>query len=214
MRIYYYNRIYIFRHRFLEFRYSRTEGSTAQPMSVLFPGSQLWGRSYVTSVNDTKPPTKPFHRIVVYYLPNIWSLMPDTGNWPSLKTAYEKAFTSNRTCIFPIPSLLKNLTGAQSEVQSKEVIDAKCLNAEECFESGQAGTTGTGLNTSISLGIEAMDGSGVPSATGIVSDDLLKASNGFEDECTSGCGTNISKTVNFQGVSVQEVDTLFLALFK
>ncbi|CAL8087591.1 unnamed protein product [Calicophoron daubneyi] len=89
-------------HRFLEFRYSRTEGSTARPVTVLFPGSQLWGQSHIEPGNDTAPPGKPFHRIVVYFLPDIWSLMPSTDDWPNVKKSFERVLSGKGPHIFPL----------------------------------------------------------------------------------------------------------------
>ncbi|KAH8864355.1 Cell division cycle and apoptosis regulator protein 1 [Schistosoma japonicum] len=111
------------RHRFLEFRYSRTEGSTAQPTSVLFPGSQLWGRP-ATESNDVIPPSKPFHQIVVYFIPNVWSLMPADEEWSTIKLAYENVLASKEPNVFPLaPSSLKKFSGLESA--SKETSDGK-----------------------------------------------------------------------------------------
>ncbi|CAH8579629.1 unnamed protein product [Schistosoma turkestanicum] len=111
-------------HRFLEFRYSRTEGSTAQPTSVLFPGSQLWGRPVTeSSESDTIPPSKPFHQIVVYFIPNVWSLMPADEEWSTIKLAYENILASKEPHIFPMsPSNLKTFSGLDS---AKETGDGK-----------------------------------------------------------------------------------------
>ncbi|KAH8864356.1 Cell division cycle and apoptosis regulator protein 1 [Schistosoma japonicum] len=110
-------------HRFLEFRYSRTEGSTAQPTSVLFPGSQLWGRP-ATESNDVIPPSKPFHQIVVYFIPNVWSLMPADEEWSTIKLAYENVLASKEPNVFPLaPSSLKKFSGLESA--SKETSDGK-----------------------------------------------------------------------------------------
>lgn len=104
------------RHRFLEFRYSRTEGSTAQPTSVLFPGSQLWGRPVTESPeSDMIPPSKPFHQIVVYFIPNVWSLMPTDEEWSTVKLAYENILASKEPNVFPMtPSNLKKFSGLES----------------------------------------------------------------------------------------------------
>ncbi|CAI2736500.1 unnamed protein product [Schistosoma spindalis] len=103
-------------HRFLEFRYSRTEGSTAQPTSVLFPGSQLWGRPVTESPeSDMIPPSKPFHQIVVYFIPNVWSLMPTDEEWSTVKLAYENILASKEPNVFPMtPSNLKKFSGLES----------------------------------------------------------------------------------------------------
>ncbi|CAH8629306.1 unnamed protein product [Heterobilharzia americana] len=108
-------------HRFLEFRYSRTEGSTAQPTSILFPGSQLWGRPFTeSSTDDMIPPSKPFHQITVYFIPNIWSLMPTDEEWPVIKSAYENVLSSKEPSMFPMSaSDLKKFSGLESTSKEK-----------------------------------------------------------------------------------------------
>ncbi|CAH8662382.1 unnamed protein product [Dicrocoelium dendriticum] len=89
--------------RFLEFRYSRTEGSTARPTSVLFPGSQLWGRSFPDAPSTkSNGPVKPYHRIVVYFIPDIWTVMPTAENWNNVKNAFECAFSGSNSRFFPL----------------------------------------------------------------------------------------------------------------
>ncbi|CAH8869523.1 unnamed protein product [Trichobilharzia szidati] len=119
------------RHRFLEFRYSRTEGSTAQPTAVLFPGSQLWGRAFEDSPTaDVIPPSKPFHQIAVYFIPNVWSLMPTDEEWPLIKTAYENVLSSKGSSVFPMcPSDVKKFSGLEST--HKEIGDEKSKAVDE-----------------------------------------------------------------------------------
>ncbi|TGZ46300.1 hypothetical protein CRM22_011126 [Opisthorchis felineus] len=137
-------------HRFLEFRYSRTEGSTARPASVLFPGSQLWGRSFPESANSkSATPSKPYHRIVVYFLPDIWSLMPSTGDWANVKRSMENALSRKLHQLFPMSQAEINAlsdatsTGASSDDAKNTSDPTTCPTGVTVTALGGTTTTST-----------------------------------------------------------------------
>ncbi|GAA48904.1 cell division cycle and apoptosis regulator protein 1 [Clonorchis sinensis] len=137
-------------HRFLEFRYSRTEGSTARPASVLFPGSQLWGRSFPESANSkSATPSKPYHRIVVYFLPDIWSLMPSTGDWANVKRSMENALSRKLPQLFPMSQAEINAlsdatsTGASSDDAKNKSNPTTCPTGVTATALGDTATTST-----------------------------------------------------------------------
>ncbi|KAF7248929.1 hypothetical protein EG68_09952, partial [Paragonimus skrjabini miyazakii] len=132
------------RHRFLEFRYSRTEGSTARPTSVLFPGGQQWGRSFPDHcTGKSANPTKPFHKIVVYFLPDVWSLMPSDEEWNDVRKSVEGTLCDKGSLLFPLaPSEIK----AQLSKSSTVVRPASSLATNE--ESGSSVESGLSVSRS------------------------------------------------------------------
>ncbi|KAF7234034.1 hypothetical protein EG68_10057 [Paragonimus skrjabini miyazakii] len=131
-------------HRFLEFRYSRTEGSTARPTSVLFPGGQQWGRSFSDHcTGKSANPTKPFHKIVVYFLPDVWSLMPSDEEWNDVRKSVEGTLCDKGSLLFPLaPSEIK----AQLSKSSTVVRPASSLATNE--ESGSSVESGLSVSRS------------------------------------------------------------------
>ncbi|VEL15339.1 unnamed protein product [Protopolystoma xenopodis] len=85
--------------RFLEFRYNLSESQPASSVDILFPGSDLWGSTFksssriagsISDKKDTDPRSirKPYHRIVTYLIPDVWSLMPSPEAWEKIKESY------------------------------------------------------------------------------------------------------------------------------
>ncbi|KAA3672304.1 uncharacterized protein DEA37_0014420, partial [Paragonimus westermani] len=129
-------------HRFLEFRYSRTEGSTARPTSVLFPGGQQWGRSFSDhSTGKSANPTKPFHKIVVYFLPDVWSLMPSDEEWDDVRKSVEGTLCDKGSLLFP---LAQSEIKAQLSKSSTVVRSASLLASNE--ESGSSAESGLSVS--------------------------------------------------------------------
>lgn len=123
---------FLCRYRFLEFRYSRSEGQAWPSVDQMFAKGERWGVAYnengdhsatsasnnrqststpsssanvkpaivaptspTVSFKDTTPTEEdaddkaPPHRVVVYFMPDIWSIMPDKGSWESIKAKYQ-----------------------------------------------------------------------------------------------------------------------------
>ncbi|VDN10931.1 unnamed protein product [Dibothriocephalus latus] len=140
-----YDRVAWLRYRFLEFRYSRSEGQAWPSVNELFGKGGQWGafedsqrhksRDSTTAADrksahsakgqlpedriksdtesigasssstakriensaadssSTHPPEEAdftsSHRVVVYFVPDIWSIMPDTEQWEKIKSKYQ-----------------------------------------------------------------------------------------------------------------------------
>uniref|UniRef100_A0A183AK28 SAP domain-containing protein n=1 Tax=Echinostoma caproni TaxID=27848 RepID=A0A183AK28_9TREM len=140
-------------HRFLEFRYGRTEGSTARPTSVLFPGADLWGRKYPDSGKDTASPSKPFHKIVVYFIPDVWSLVPSSSDWPKMRKAFEILSAQGQNPTFPLTAdlqrqTLDDLVRAKAEKSSEKTTGT---NGSNETDKGSLDFSSTEANTSCAL---------------------------------------------------------------
>ncbi|THD19290.1 Cell division cycle and apoptosis regulator protein 1 [Fasciola hepatica] len=128
-------------HRFLEFRYGRTEGSTARPTSVLFPGADLWGRKYPNPGTDVTSSSKPFHEIVVYFLPDVWSIMPSAGEWPKVKKAFEVLSGRGQRLLFPLTTdLMKQAMDETTKIKTEQANQHTPGPKESADRSGDKGS--------------------------------------------------------------------------
>uniref|UniRef100_A0A5K3FG72 SAP domain-containing protein n=1 Tax=Mesocestoides corti TaxID=53468 RepID=A0A5K3FG72_MESCO len=106
-------------YRFLEFRYSRSEGQSWPSVDELFSKGERWGTaceeidqshfqstsatskhstqqnadpkgdSKKTQTSDEDSDDQPPHRVVVYFMPDIWSIMPNKRCWEAIKAKYQ-----------------------------------------------------------------------------------------------------------------------------